>query len=152
MALFLSIFENKVDQKGRVSVPSQFRAMLKSNDFSGIVLYPSSKKDCIEGCDVERIKKISEVIDDFDAASEEKDAYATVILGSSAMLPFDTDGRVVLPKNLLEITGINDKAIFIGKGQTFEIWEPKRFEKSFAIAKEQVKNKPFSLKNVSKKG
>ena len=33
MALFLSTFENKVDTKGRVSVPSQFRSMLHGQDF-----------------------------------------------------------------------------------------------------------------------
>ena len=42
MALFLSTFENKVDNKGRVSVPSQFRSMMYGKDFSGIVIYQSS--------------------------------------------------------------------------------------------------------------
>ncbi len=55
MALFLSTFTNKIDTKGRVSVPSQFRASLVNNDFSGVVLYESFINECIEGCDIERI-------------------------------------------------------------------------------------------------
>ena len=149
MALFLSTFENKVDTKGRVSVPSQFRSMLHGQDFSGIVLYESSINDCIEGCSIERIQKLSEAIDDLDPTSRERDAFAAVILGGAAQLPFDTDGRVVLPKNLMEFAGIKDKAVFIGKGQTFEVWEPKKFEEYTKRAREQIKNTPFSIKKVS---
>jgi MraZ protein len=150
MALFLSTFENKVDAKGRVSVPSQFRSMLQGNDFSGIVLYQSSISNCIEGCSIERIQKLSETIDDLDQLSKEKDAFATVILGGSAQLPFDSDGRVILPRNLMEIANITDKAVFIGKGQIFEIWEPKRFEEYLKQAKEQIKSIPFSIKKATK--
>ena len=149
MALFLSTFENKVDSKGRVSVPSQFRAMLHGQDFSGIVLYESSINHCIEGCSIERIQKLSEAIDDLDPSSRERDAFAATILGGAAQLPFDSDGRVILPKNLMEFAGIKDKAVFIGKGQTFEVWEPKLFNEYVKDAREKIKNTPFSMKKVS---
>ena len=149
MALFLSTFENKVDNKGRVSVPSQFRSMMYGKDFSGIVIYQSSINKCIEGCSIERIQKLSEMIDDLDPTSKERDAFAAVILGGAAQLPFDSDGRVILPKNLMEFAGIKDKATFIGKGQTFEIWEPEMFNEYLKNAKEQIKNNPFSIKKSS---
>ena len=146
MALFLSTFENKVDIKGRVSVPAQFRNMLYGKDFSGIVIYQSSINNCIEGCDIERLKKISEEIDSLDPLSREKDYFETVILGGSALLPFDSDGRVILPKNLMDYSEITDKAVFVGKGQIFEIWEPKKFKEYFEKARNEIKNKPFSYK------
>jgi len=150
MALFLSTFENKVDPKGRVSVPSQFRSMLHGQDFSGIVLYESSKNDCIEGCSIDRMQKLSEAIDDLDPGSRERDAFATVILGGAAQLPFDSDGRVILPKNLMEFAGIKDRAVFIGKGPTFEVWEPKKFGEFMKKTREQIRNNPFSLKKILK--
>lgn len=149
MALFLSTFENKVDTKGRVSVPSQFRSMLHGNDFSGIVLYESSINNCIEGCSIERIQKLSEAIDDLDPSSRERDAFAATILGGAAQLPFDSDGRVILPKNLMSFAKIKDRAVFIGKGQTFEVWEPKMFEEYMKRSREQIKNTPFSIKKSS---
>lgn len=149
MALFLSTFENKVDTKGRVSVPSQFRSMLHGQDFSGIVLYESSINKCIEGCSIDRIQKFSEAIDDLDPTSRERDAFAAVILGGAAQLPFDSDGRVILPKNLMEFANIKDKAVFIGKGQTFEVWEPDLFKEYVEKVREQAKNIPFSMKKVS---
>ncbi len=57
MALFLSTFINKVDSKGRVSVPSQFRASLVKENVSMMIIYESFVNDSIEGCDLERIKK-----------------------------------------------------------------------------------------------
>ena len=139
MALFLSTFINKIDSKGRVSVPAQFRLSLGNPDFSGIVVYESFVNDCIEGCDIERIKKLSESIDNLDPFSEERDAFATTILGSAMQLAMDADGRVILPESLLKKTLIKDKALFVGKGPTFEIWQPEKFENYLAKAKVSAK-------------
>ncbi len=146
MALFLSTFTNKIDTKGRVSVPSQFRASLVNNDFSGVVLYESFINECIEGGDIERIKKISESIDNLDPFSEERDAFATAVLGGSFQLTIDGDGRVILPESLLKKAKIKDNAVFVGKGSTFEIWEPKQFEEYMAKAKKEAKDKRNMLR------
>ncbi len=116
MALFLSTFINKIDNKGRVSVPAQFRLSLANQDFSGIVVYESFINDCIEGCDISRIKKLSDSIDNLDPFSEERDAFATTILGSAMQLAMDSDGRVIIPENLLKKTAIKDKALFVLSG------------------------------------
>ena len=141
MALFLSTFSNKVDAKGRVSVPAQFRASLVNDNFASMVIYESFINECIEGCDLERIKKLSESIDNLDPFSEERDAFATAVLGGSVQLSIDGDGRVILPEILLKKAKIKDVAVFIGKGSTFEIWEPKYFEEYMAQAKAQAKSK-----------
>ncbi len=141
MALFLSTFINKIDAKGRVSVPSQFRASLVNESFSGVVVYESFVNDCIEGCDIDRIKKISESIDNLDPFSEERDAFATTVLGGSFQLAIDGDGRVILPENLLKKAQIKDQAVFVGKGSTFEIWQPDKFEEYMIKAKKDAKSK-----------
>lgn len=148
MALFLSTFTNKVDSKGRVSVPAQFRTSLVNEVFSGVVLYESFINDCIEGCDIDRIKKISESIDNLDPFSEERHAFATAVLGGSVQLSIDGDGRVILPENLLKKVKIKSEAVFVGKGSTFEIWEPKKFSEYMAKAKKDAKEKRNLLKVV----
>ena len=141
MALFLSTFTNKIDSKGRVSVPAQFRTSLVNQDFSGIIVYESFINDCIEGCDITRIKRLSDSIDNLDPFSEERDAFATTILGSAIQLAMDSDGRVILPENLLKKTKIREKALFVGKGATFEIWQPEKFTDYLAKAKVSAKEK-----------
>jgi MraZ protein len=141
MALFLSTFINKIDAKGRISVPAQFRSSLVNKDFSGVVVYESFVNDCIEGCDIERIKKISESIDSLDPFSQDRDALATALLGGSIQLAIDSDGRVILPESLLKKARIKGTAIFIGKGATFEIWQPDRFEEYMLKARKDAKEK-----------
>ncbi len=152
MALFLSTFTNKIDAKGRVSVPAQFRASLVNEDFSGVIVYESFINDCIEGCDLERIKKLSESIDNLDPFSEERDAFAAAVLGGSTQLTIDADGRVILPENLLKKLKIKDSAVFVGKGSTFEIWHPQKFEEYMVKSKKEAREKRNSLrlsKNLS---
>ncbi|MCE3255021.1 MAG: mraZ [Rickettsiaceae bacterium] len=150
MALFLSTFENKIDKKGRISVPAQFRASLANQDFAGIIVYESLVNECIEGCDISRIKQLSESIDNLDPFSAKRDSMATTVLGCVVQLPFDGDGRIILPENLIKKAELNDKAIFIGKGPTFEIWNPQKFAKYLEKAKATAKENLTNLKLVSK--
>ncbi len=150
MALFLSTFTNKIDAKGRVSVPAQFRNMLSGLEFSGIVVYESFINNCIEGCDIERIKQMSDSIDSLDTFSEERDAFAATILGGAIQLSIDKDGRVFLPEKLIKQNNITDKVLFVGKGPTFEIWNPEEFEAYLENAKKSAKEKR-NLLNLNKK-
>ena len=127
MALFLSTYPKKIDRKGRVSVPSQFRAVLASESYNGVVMYSSFINPCIEACSMSRIEALSARIESLDPFSEEHDAFAAAILGGSVQLPFDGEGRISLPELLLKEISVTADAIFVGKGQTFEIWEPRAF-------------------------
>jgi MraZ protein len=149
--LFLSTFTNRIDKKGRVSVPATFRAALakitrEDDDFSGIIAYGSFINRCVEACSIERIRKLSSRIEQLDPFSEERDAFATTILGGSVQLPFDGEGRVMLSESLIEVAGLKDEAMFIGKGETFEIWEPKAFGEYAARARELAREKRSRLR------
>lgn len=152
MALFLSTYTNKVDKKGRVSVPANFRAALSKQEYQGIVAYNSFVNECVEACGMDRIERLSESIDELDPYSDERDAFAATILGGSVQLQFDSEGRVMLPANLMEEVGIKDKVVFVGKGATFEIWEPKAFEQYSSRAKDLAKRQRANLRLTSKRG
>ena len=57
--MFLSSYENKIDKKGRVSVPATFRSHLSSMGYNGFISYPSFNHSALEACSQERIEKIS---------------------------------------------------------------------------------------------
>ena len=146
MALFLSTFIKKIDKKGRVSVPAQFRTALTEESFGGIIVYGSFINGCIEACGMSRIEKLSEGIDDLDPFSEERDAFATAVLGGSFQLQFDSEGRVTLPPELTGQINAKEEVVFIGKGQTFEIWEPEAFAKYSQNARELASKNRKSLR------
>lgn len=146
MSLFLSTYVNKVDKKGRVSVPSQFRLALRDEPFEGVLVYPSIVNNCLEGCGFSRIEKITEAIELFDPLSEEKDAFATSMLADVSQLPLDKEGRVILPRSMMSEFNINDSATFVGKGKVFEIWNEQEFEKHKTKSKQIAMQKRDLLK------
>lgn len=145
MALFLSTYQNRIDKKGRISVPAPFRAVLAKEDFPGIIAYSSFVNPSIEACGMARVQRLSESIDALDPFSAERDAFATSILGGSVQLAFDSEGRVMLPEELLETAEISDAAAFVGKGETFEIWNPKHLADYAAKARDLAKTKRATL-------
>lgn len=127
MALFLSTFVNKVDKKGRISVPATFRAALAAQSFAGIIAFPSFKLPAIEGMGIDRMEEMSARHDSLGQFSEDHESLS-VIFADSQQLPFDGEGRIILPQSLVEHAGITDGAAFVGLGRTFQIWEPARFK------------------------
>ena len=150
MALFLGTAENKIDTKGRVSVPADFRAALKGDEFQGIILYHSFTNKCIEGCTMARMEKIAEATDNMDLFSEETESLESLIFSDARQLSFDVTGRVVIPEDLLEFAGIKGTALFVGKGKTFQIWEKSEFEKVQKKAREQATVQRPTLSFVKK--
>ena len=136
MALFLSTFAKKIDKKGRVSVPAQFRAAMQDESFGGIVVYPSFVHSCVEACSMSRIKKLSDSIDNLDPFSEERDAFATAVLGGSSQLQFDSEGRVMLPLELLQQSGIDEDPVTGSAHTTLIPYWAKRKHKTQLTAKQ----------------
>ena len=127
--MFLSTYENKLDKKGRASVPASFRSYLSNLGYNGVICYPSFNNNCIEAWPQDRIEKISNAIDSLSPFEEKKDYFATSILSESVNLIFDTEGRISLTKKLLQHSKIKTRILFVGLGKTFQIWEPTLFEK-----------------------
>ena len=127
--MFSSTFENKLDKKGRVSVPASFRSYLSNLGYNGIICYPSFNHQCIESWSQDRIEKITNTIDNLNPFDEKKDYFATSILAESVNLQFDREGRVLLTQRLLKHAKIKNSVLFVGQGKTFQIWEPIAFEK-----------------------
>ena len=144
--MFLSTYENKLDKKGRVSVPASFRSYLSNLGYNGVICYPSFNNQCIESWPQDRIEKISNAIDSLNPFEEKKDYFATSVLSESINLQFDSEGRILLSSKLLKHAKIKNSILFVGQGKTFQIWEPAAFEKFRLESKKKSKTYRASLK------
>ena len=144
--MFLSSYENKIDKKGRVSVPATFRSHLNSMGYNGFISYPSFNHSALEACSQDRIEKLSNTIDSLNPFEEKRDFFATSILSESENLQFDTEGRVSLSNKLLNHAKIKNNVLFVGLAKTFQIWEPKNFEKFKIVAKKKAYQNRSNLK------
>ena len=154
MAALIGRHINRIDKKGRISVPKQFRDALSDQGFPGIYVYPSFKNPVIEACGEEFIQRIVASLDDLELFSDEQDDLASTILENSHQLPYDTEGRVNLPKALLIHADINSEAVFVGRGSRFQIWEPSAYElhNSAAFTRARSRGVTLSLRSEDVSG
>ena len=144
--MFLSTYENKLDKKGRVSVPASFRSYLSNLGYNGVVCFPSFNNQSIEAWPQDRIEKISNTIDTLNPFEDKKDYFATSILSESINLQFDSEGRILITEKLLRHAKIKNSMLFVGQGKTFQIWEPTSFEKFRVTARKKSNINRSNLK------
>lgn len=132
---FLSTFVNKVDRKGRVSVPAPFRAALSDAAYQGVIAYPSMTDTAIDAFGRATLEELNRrqhertmEDGDFERALLGGDSLIDTIMALAHELPFDGEGRIVLPPALMESAGITERAAFVGRGQRFQIWCPETFD------------------------
>ena len=130
MKAFTGSFTFKVDKKGRISVPAEYRAILSAQadaQEAGILAFPWFDYRAIRACGPELMEQIA-------ASRSPTSVFETTPVDSALIsaadlvpLPFDSEGRVVLPRDLAEHAGITDSAAIVGQVNYFEIWNPVSF-------------------------
>ena len=98
MDQFVSAFTNKIDTKGRVSVPASFRTVLAKDGLDGIYCYPSLDAPALDAGGQRLVDKINALVEDLAPYSDEKDQLATALFGTSEILSIDQDGRTMVPE------------------------------------------------------
>jgi MraZ protein len=126
---FVSTVVNKLDAKGRVSIPASFRQILAAQNLRGIYCIPSFAHPVIDAFGETLLSRFQERLQTHDPLfSEDYDAQAQAVLGNTQFLNFDDEGRVRLPDDLIAHARIAERVTFVGLGQKFQIWDPATFE------------------------
>lgn len=129
--MYLATVVNNLDAKGRVSVPADFRATATHELFHGIIVWPAlNGGHYLEGAGYARMLRIQAALAKLPPYSEERQALQDGIFGESRKLSFDTNGRVTMPKDLLEVLQIEKEIAFVGVGSSFQIWNPQTRQSS----------------------
>lgn len=140
MDRFVSNFTNRLDAKGRVSIPASFRAVLARDGFEGLYVYPSLYADALDCGGNGLLKEIDALLAPLSPYSEERDAYAATLYGESEVLKIDGEGRVILTDTMKQRVSITNEVTFVGQGHKFQIWEPGRFRAHLAEARNRVRD------------
>ncbi len=127
MSLFLSSYENRLDTKGRISVPASFRASVSDEKFAGVVLFRSFTNNCIEGMTMSRMEQMAAATNKMGVFDSELDDLSAMLFADARPLAFDVTGRIIIPNDMLKHAGITDTAVFVGRGNSFQIWNPTAF-------------------------
>ena len=142
MDRFVSTFTNKIDAKGRVSVPAPFRAVLERDGYAGggIYCYPSLDAPALDAGGQRLADNIDRLLAGLPDYSDERDELSVALYGDVHTLAIDQDGRIVLPEALRAHAGLSTHVAFVGLGQKFQMWDPARFETRRASARGKVRD------------
>ena len=146
--MFLSTSHNKIDLKSRVSIPASYRLFLEKSS-EPLILFKSLQFKCLEGTSFTRMQRYIDAIDEMDAMSD--DAFVLrMMMADSFETKFDASGRIVIPETLMNFAELSDKAVFMGIGESFYIWNQteykKQYQKSLKILEEKGPPKLFLKK------
>ena len=139
MDRFVSNFTNKLDAKGRLSIPASFRAVMARDGFEGLYIHPSLDLQTLDCGGQALLNEIDAMIAPLSPYSTDRDAIAMTLLGESEILKIDGEGRISLTETLKDHAGITTEVTFVGAGQKFQIWEPARFRARLLEARQQTR-------------
>ena len=124
---FLSNAVNRIDAKGRVSVPAHFRAVLQAKGLADLYALQSIDMAAIDAGGMDLLERFEERLAGDDPFSRASDDMSFYCHGDGAFLKVDTAGRITVNDFIREHTGITDHVHFVGRGQFFQMWAPERF-------------------------
>ena len=124
MGQFFGSHQNRIDSKGRVSVPAPFRAVLRDGADATIVLRPSHKFRCIEAWPARAFAELAAPLDSLELFSDDHDDLLTTLYADASEVEPDKEGRIVLPDALKQHAALAEAVLFMGAGRMFQIWEP----------------------------
>ncbi|MCY4413532.1 MAG: hypothetical protein OXC30_00900 [Alphaproteobacteria bacterium] len=141
--MFLGSYVNKLDKKGRLSLPAPFRFVLQGQ----CVLTPSPLKPCVEGFAPKRMEKIMQQLDKKDFLSDDYSALAIALFSSSEIVSYDKDGRFSVQSAFCEHmrTSLDKALLFVGFGSVFQIWREDLFAEYKNSALKHLEKNPPSL-------
>jgi MraZ protein len=139
MDRFVSQYTNRLDAKGRVAIPAPFRSLLDRDGYEGLYVHPAFDFPALDCGGNALLREIDGLMARFPAYSEERDIFATALMGASQIIKRDPEGRFILTDMMREITGITGTVTFVGHGSKFQIWEPERFKAHYAESRSRLR-------------
>ncbi|MFP4465579.1 MAG: division/cell wall cluster transcriptional repressor MraZ [Candidatus Goldiibacteriota bacterium] len=134
---FLGTFEHSLDEKGRVSIPSKYKKNIEQTasdpEYRNVIVLVKSKEKCIEAIPAEEWARMMEEYSKnlkLDDSSEDL-KYVNIKLSDASDQKIDKSGRILVPAKLREYAGISKKAVFVGGGNRFYIWDENEYEKYY---------------------
>ncbi|MFZ5609564.1 MAG: division/cell wall cluster transcriptional repressor MraZ [Pseudomonadota bacterium] len=120
---------HKVDDKGRVSVPSDIRKAVEAlnGGIKAIRVTRSAQYPCLEAHDLADLAEVSAELKNRERTrtlTPEDQRERNRLFRMARHVEIDSAGRIVLPKDYMAAVGIAEECVFVGCGHYFEIWQP----------------------------
>jgi MraZ protein len=142
---YSSCFDNIVDEKRRVQIPSNWRKSQNETEFM-LLLWPNgSQKDaCLMVLPPPAAEKLRERITAMPFGDSQAEALRRFLGKKSHMVTSDKSGRITIPEHMANAVGIGKRTVLVGMFDRFQMWSPERFD-SIAEGDDALAQEAFKL-------
>ncbi|WP_265518130.1 division/cell wall cluster transcriptional repressor MraZ [Nitratireductor luteus] len=138
MDRFLSSAINRIDAKGRVSVPGHFRSVVQKRGFGDLYGLRALDVPAMDVGGTDLLERYESRMANEDPFLQTADDMSFFVHGDGAFMKLDQDGRITVSDFIREHTGITAEVAFVGRGLFFQMWEPERLKAHGAQVRERL--------------
>lgn len=129
MITFVGDFQCKLDGKGRLVLPAAFKKVLNGQGQERIVV----RKDLFESCLVlfpysEWEAELNRIRAKLNLYNREHSKFLRDFFKGSAELTIDANGRILVPKRLMDLADINREVVLMGVDNKIEMWDQAKYD------------------------
>jgi MraZ protein len=128
MSRFLSNATNRIDSKGRVSVPAVFRSVLAQRNIQELYCFQDFVFPAISVGGPDLLERFERQIAAEDPFSPVANEMSLLIHGGGVFMKLDAEGRLMVTDFMRDFTGISDEVTFVGRADHFQLWQPQAFQ------------------------
>lgn len=138
MDRFLSSAVNRIDAKGRVSVPAHFRTVVQKRGYSDLYALRALDVPALDVGGLDLLDRYETRIASEDPFLQTADDMSFFVHGDGTFLKLDQDGRITVSDFIREHTGITSEIAFVGRGTFFQIWQPARLAEHARVVRARL--------------
>lgn len=133
--MFMGEFQQKLDDKGRMIVPSKFRDKLNEQ----FVITRGLDK-CLFGYTMEEWVKIEEKMKSLPLTKRDARKFMRLFFSGATVVDLDKQGRINIPNNLREYANLSKEATVIGVAQRIEFWSTEEWNQFYSESEENFED------------
>jgi MraZ protein len=142
----------KVDDKGRLKLPADFRSKIEEEYGSKFYITASVEVDSIHLYPLPVWEEIERKLMRLPTLNPQVRRLQRLMVGHATDLELDSHGRVLVPPKLREYAGLTRQAMLIGQGSRFELWDETHWNErreSWLQAGDETGDLPSELEQLS---
>ncbi|MCX7590971.1 MAG: hypothetical protein N2255_05015 [Kiritimatiellae bacterium] len=130
--IFVSTYRHYLDNKRRITIPSPWRAQIGSP--KSLYIIPDVHQKCLCAFPASEMLQRLERIRQYSIADKKARHFARVLASKSDLISWDSQGRIRIKDELLDLARLVDEVVLVGAFDRFELWNPEELRSALGAS------------------